>query len=232
MPRPSSAAPEQAPATPELDLSRCALVLIDMQNGFLDPASSLCIAGAAATVPACACALAAARARGVPVVYALRRYAADGSDVEAARVPAWLADRALSDACADPRCSADVPAAIAPQPGDTVLYKPRYSAFFGTGLDALLRARGVDTVLLAGTTTPNCIRSTCYDALSLDYNAVLLADCTSSRSEEVQRANLQDMVCAGALAIDAARFAARGVAGLPDRLALARVLCADVESSR
>lgn len=195
--------------------------MIDMQHGFIDSDSSLCIAGAHATVPACARALHAARERGVPVIYALRRYAADGSDVEAPRYRAWLRDRALSDACADPR-SACVPREMEPQPGDRVLYKPRYSAFFGTGLDVLLRRWGVGTVILAGTTTPNCVRSSCYDALSLDYNVVVLEDCTSSRSPEVQRANIDDMVCAGAQVIDSARFAATGLSGLVDCVAEAR----------
>lgn len=56
----------------------------------------------------------------------------------------------------------------------------------------------VDTVILAGTTTPNCIRSSCYDALSLDYDVVVLSDCTSSVTDEVQRANLEDMARIGA----------------------------------
>ena len=199
----------------DLGGSRAVLIMIDMQHGFIDSDSSLCIAGAQATVPACARALCSARERGVPVVYALRRYAADGSDVEAPRYHAWLRDRALSDACANPN-SVRVPREMEPQPSDRVIYKPRYSAFFGTGLDVLLRRLGVGTVILAGTTTPNCVRSSCYDALSLDYNVVVLEDCTSSRSPEVQRANIDDMVCAGAQVIDSARFAASGLGGLVD----------------
>lgn len=211
------------PSCAKFDLasSPAALIVIDMQHGFIDPSSSLCIYGARATVPACAWVLDCARRRSVPVIYALRRYAADGSDVEAPRLGTWLADRALSDACGDPR-SALVPEAMAPRPGDRVLYKPRYSAFFGTGLDPLLRRLGVRTVVLAGTTTPNCVRTTCYDALSLDYNVVVLSDCTSSRSPEVQQANLDDMACAGAHVIDADRFCAHGLEGLEDYAAAAR----------
>lgn len=222
---PASPAGPAPGAAPELDPSRCALVMIDMQNGFIDPASSLCIAGAAATVDACAAALGAARAMGMPIYYAVRRYAADGSDVEATRLAAWSRDRALSPACAGPHCSDAMLDALAPLPDDVVLVKPRFSAFFGTSLDVLLRRRRIDTVVLAGTTTPNCVRSTCYDALSLDYNVVVLADCTSSRSDEVQRANLDDMAAVGALVLDCARFCERGVAGLPDRLAEARAFC-------
>ena len=79
-----------------------------------------------------------------------------------------------------------------------MLVKPRFSAFFHTGLDLILRRLGVQTVLLAGTTTPNCIRTTCYDAISLDYDAVVLSDCTSSVTDAVQAANLADMQRVGA----------------------------------
>lgn len=80
-----------------------------------------------------------------------------------------------------------------------MLVKPRFSAFFHTGLDLILRRLGVQTVLLAGTTTPNCIRTTCYDAISLDYDAVVLSDCTSSVTDAVQAANLADMQRVGAV---------------------------------
>ncbi|MFR6424530.1 MAG: cysteine hydrolase family protein [Oscillospiraceae bacterium] len=84
-------------------------------------------------------------------------------------------------------------------PQDYVLVKPRFSAFFHTELDLILRRLGVQTVLLAGTTTPNCIRTTCYDAISLDYDAVVLSDCTSSVTDAVQAANLADMQRVGAV---------------------------------
>ena len=91
------------------------------------------------------------------------------------------------------------PSAFTVLPQDYVLVKPRFSAFFHTGLDLILRRLGVQTVLLAGTTTPNCIRTTCYDAISLDYDAVVLSDCTSSVTDAVQAANLADMQRVGAV---------------------------------
>ena len=66
----------------------------------------------------------------------------------------------------------------------------------------LLRRLRIDTLVLMGTTTPNCIRTTCYDALSLDYDVIVLSDCTSSKSEEIQRSNLRDMEDAGAIIMD------------------------------
>ena len=57
-------------------------------------------------------------------------------------------------------------------------------------------------MILAGTTTPNCIRTSCYDAISLDYDVTVLRDCTSSATDEIQRGNLADMERAGARLMD------------------------------
>ena len=92
---------------------------------------------------------------------------------------------------------------------DYCIYKPRFSAFFHTSVDLVLRRLGVDTVILAGTTTPNCVRTTCYDALSLDYDVIVLSDCTSSVTDEVQRANLSDMQRIGAEIADVDTLAAK-----------------------
>lgn len=192
-----------------IEPARATFLLIDMQNGFIDGASPLCIAGAAATVPTCARALEAARAHGVPVYHVRRTYAADGSDVEAVRWKAWAeGGRPLSPA--DP-ISLDCPPELAPAPGEPVVVKPSWSAFFGTDLDALLRARGIGTIVLAGTTTPNCVRSTAYDGLALGFNVAVLRDATSSRSPEAQEANLADMEAAGIQLIHTDDFAANGL---------------------
>lgn len=175
-----------------------ALIVIDMQNGFLNPESPLCILGARATVPACARVIKSCRRAGVPVVFVNRTYRADGSGVELTRRQVWeQGGRPLTPGSTGP-LSAENPAEFERCPEDYEIIKPRYSAFFQTPLDLLLRRLGVDTVLLTGTTTPNCVRTTCYDAISLDYNAIVLEDCCSSNTEEIQRANLLDLSNVGA----------------------------------
>ena len=175
-----------------------ALLVIDMQNGFLNPESPLCIRGARATVPACARLIAGCRKAGIPVMFVNRAYRADGSDVENTRYAVWAqGGKPLTPGSTGP-ISGENPPEFNHQEGDYEIIKPRYSAFFHTGLDLLLRRLGVDTVLLSGTTTPNCVRSTCYDAISLDYHVVVLSDCCSSNTEEIQKANLLDMGNVGA----------------------------------
>ena len=210
--------------------ARAAFLLIDMQNGFIDGASPLCIAGAAATVPACAHALAAAREHGLAVFHVRRAYAADGSDVEAVRWKAWAeGGRPLSSA--DPMSLA-CPSELAPAPGEPVVVKPSWSAFFGTDLDFLLRARGIGTLVLAGTTTPNCVRSTAYDGLARGFNVAVLRDATSSRSPEAQEANLADMEAAGIQLIHTDDFAANGLLHVRDTEAeVARALALELEAT-
>lgn len=209
--------------------ARAAFLLIDMQNGFIDGASPLCIAGAAATVPACAHALAAAREHGLAVFHVRRAYAADGSDVEAVRWKAWAeGGRPLSSA--DPMSLA-CPSELAPAPGEPVVVKPSWSAFFGTDLDFLLRTRGIGTLVLAGTTTPNCVRSTAYDGLARGFNVAVLRDATSSRSPEAQEANLADMEAAGIQLIHTDDFAANGLLHVRDTEAeVARALALELEA--
>ena len=212
-----------------IEPARATFLLIDMQNGFIDGASPLCIAGAAATVPTCARALEAARAHGVPVYHVRRTYAADGSDVEAVRWKAWAeGGRPLSPA---DTISLDCPPELAPAPGEPVVVKPSWSAFFGTDLDALLRARGIGTIVLAGTTTPNCVRSTAYDGLALGFNVAVLRDATSSRSPEAQEANLADVEAAGIQLIHTDDFAANGLLHVRDTEAeVARAVALELEA--
>ena len=184
--------------------TRSALLVIDMENGFVEPESGHCIRFAKFTVPACVRAVETAREKGIPVFFVKRIYR---SDVELTRHAAWVkGGRACGPATTGPN-SARAPEGLRPQPGDYTIIKPRWSTFFQTELDLILRRLDVRTVILTGTTTPNCVRTSCYDAISLEYNVVVLTDCCSSQTEEIQRVNLEDMGRAGALLMDSAAFA-------------------------
>lgn len=183
--------------------SKTAFLLIDMQYGFLSPDSPHCIAGAAATVPTCAKAIAIARAKAMPIFFIKRQYREDGSDVESTRYRAW---NSPGGGMSPSDSGFGSPRELSPKKGDYTIIKPRWSGFFHTELDIILRRLGIRTLVLAGTTTPNCIRTTCYDANALDYNVVVLSDCTSSQTEEIQKANLEDMKRIGAAIITASDF--------------------------
>ncbi len=188
-----------------LDPNKTALLVIDMQDGFLDEASPMCIPTAKGTVPDCAAVQEKARGLGIGVYFVIRKYAADGSDVEFTRHDVWKQGGRPCSTESGPIGWA-MPPEFQVKPGDTVLVKPRYSAFFRTNLDGILRRRGIDTVVVTGTTTPNCIRATVFDAISLDYNTVLLEDCCSSVTEEIQRVNMDCMARIGAVVADSTAF--------------------------
>lgn len=181
-----------------LNKTKTAYLLIDMEQGFVNPAGGHCVKGAAATVPACSKTMQAAREKGMAVVIVKRVYRENGSDVELNRYAGWVAGGRSMTPESTGSNSVEAPAGLEPKEGDIVIFKPRWSAFFQTELDLILRRLGVRTVVLAGTTTPNCIRATCYDAIALDYNVVVLTDCTSSNTDEIQRVNLEDMQRIGA----------------------------------
>ena len=90
---------------------------------------------------------------------------------------------------------------LKPRPEEPVIHKKYASNFFGTHLAQTLNFLGVDTVILIGTTTPNCIRTTCYDAIALDYRTVIIERCCSSQNEEIQRVNMEDMERIGAVIV-------------------------------
>ena len=67
---------------------------------------------------------------------------------------------------------------LRPQPEDVVLYKRRFSGFYETELDDILRRLGIRNLIFTGCTTSVCVDSTIRDAMFRDYQPVLLADCT------------------------------------------------------
>ncbi|MBQ1642744.1 MAG: cysteine hydrolase [Oscillospiraceae bacterium] len=182
-----------------------AVIVIDMQYGFIDPASPLCIPYARGTVPACARVIAKAHESGIPVIFVNRSYREDGLDVEKTRLKTWETAKPMIPG-APLQLSAENPPELGRTPEDICIEKPRFSAFFSTKLDMVLRRMGIGHIYIMGTTTPNCIRTTCFDALCLDYDVSVLEDCTSSVTPEIQSANILDMKNIGAEILSSEEF--------------------------
>jgi nicotinamidase-related amidase len=85
----------------------------------------------------------------------------------------------------------EVHPAVAPKSGDVVVTKHRVSAFAGTDLDMILRANGIDTILLAGIATSGVVLSTVRHAADADYRVVVIADCCADPDPEVHRVLLE-----------------------------------------
>jgi nicotinamidase/pyrazinamidase len=85
---------------------------------------------------------------------------------------------------------AEVAAELDRRPEDLWLPKPRFSAFFRTGLEGWLKARGITLCAVAGITTNFCVLTTAIDALCCDFKTVILADCTTAATESIHRQTL------------------------------------------
>ena len=157
-----------------------ALVIIDMQNDFVLPEAPLCVKGAQATVPTIRELLDRARAEGWRVIHVIRQHRRDGSDVEIGRAPLFTQGAGI---CVPGTKGAEIVDELAPLPNETILRKLRFSAFFQTELDMLLRRLKIDTLLIAGTQYPNCVRGTATDAMSHDYNSIVVSYACSSQTD-------------------------------------------------
>ena len=170
-------------------MGKAALLIIDMQNDFVLEGKPLKVAGAPAVIPKIHTALEDFRKRSLPVFHVLRVHRADGSDVEIIRQDLF---RRQPFAVAGTHGAAVIDE-LEPHEGEYLLTKTRMSAFIGTELDLLLRTLGVTALFVCGIQTPNCIRTTVFDAIAYNYPVVLVDDATGAASEEVHRANVTDM---------------------------------------
>lgn len=178
---------------------KTALLIIDMQNDFVLEGKPLRVAGARAVVPKIQAVLAEFRRRSLPVFHVLRVHRPDGSDVEIIRQERF---RQQPFAVAGTHGAAVIDE-LAPRPGEHVLEKTRMSAFIGTELDLMLRTLGVTQVCVTGIQTPNCIRTTVFDAIAYNYPVIAVDDAIGAASEEIHRANVRDMENIGVRVITA-----------------------------
>ncbi len=135
--------------------------------------------------------LEAARSNGVPVVYTT-------SDPRYETITA-LSWGAKNNRVNEGRPSSvpvernQIPEMIAPRPGETVIYKKKPSAFFGTPLIQVLVALGANQVLCCGASTSGCVRATVIDAFSYNFRVAVIEECTFDRGEASHAINLFDM---------------------------------------
>lgn len=167
-----------------------AILVIDMENDFVLPDSPMRVNGAYATLPAIKKFLDFGRANDWAIIYIYRIHRPSGIDAELFRRHFFEEGHPF---CIAGTKGAAIPDEIAPQTGDISITKQRFSAFFGTDLDIILRGLGTKNVYLTGTQYPNCVRSTAVDSMSLDYNTTVVTDCCSAASDEVAAANIIDL---------------------------------------
>lgn len=180
-----------------IDPGATAALVIDMQNDFGAPGgmferAGIDISGIVATAKATRTFLAAAREAGLPIVYLKMEHDPDLDDAGPSDGPHMLKhipmrvgeevaapDGSVSRILVRDTWNTQILDSLAPEPGDHVVSKHRYSGFFETRLDELLQSLGVKVLLVTGCTTSVCVESTVRDAMFRDYTCVVLEDCTA-----------------------------------------------------
>lgn len=204
-----------------IDPSKTVMIVVDMQNDFVADGAKLQSAQAAAMVPKLAETLKFCRERGIRVVYTAHVHRRDGSDMglyDDLYPP--IADRT---SLVDGTRGVEIFPDLAPAPGEHVIKKHRYSAFFATDLDLILREWGIETVVVSGTTTENCCHATARDAMFHNYKVVFLSDATGTfdypdvgqgamSAADVHRATLTILAFSTAHVMTTSEFTARVMA--------------------
>ncbi|CAH0183461.1 amidohydrolase [bacteria symbiont BFo1 of Frankliniella occidentalis] len=184
------------PARPEAIVfppEQTALIVVDMQNAYATTGGYLDLAGfdVSATRPVIDqinVAVKAARDAGIQIIWFQNGW--DDQYVEAGGPgsPNWHKSNALKTMRQKPELQGTLLAKggwdyelvdeLTPQPGDIVLPKPRYSGFFNTALDSMLRSRGIRHLVFTGIATNVCVESTLRDGFFLEYFGIVLEDAT------------------------------------------------------
>lgn len=152
-----------------LDPATTALVVVDMQNDFIDPDGALPVPGAAETVPRIRRLLDWARTAGVAVVYTQDTHR-PGDPEFAIWGPHVL----------EGTRGWEIAGELAPRAGEPVFRKARYDGFYGTGLDHELRLRKIDTLIICGTVANVCVHYTAASAGLRWYKVIHPVDALSA----------------------------------------------------
>lgn len=170
-----------------------ALIVVDMQNIWVHPRGARYLPMSEDIVPRIQELLRFCRANGVPVIYlhtTKRKDLADAGIFADIKPQTHDADNEWSNFEGSP--GAEIYEAVKPAPSDILVKKFRYSGFYGTQLENLLRALGRDTIAITGVATNVCCDSTARDGAMRDFKVLFLSDCNASFSTAEQEATLSN----------------------------------------
>jgi ureidoacrylate peracid hydrolase len=170
----------------QMKKGKSALLVIDMQDFFLNPASPAFTCGGLAILPTLKGLIKAFREARRPVIYSCHVHHPDRIDVG---IMGWW----WEGMCVEGSAGSKVRGEIAPLPNEKVVFKHRYSAFYNTDLETVLRCLEVKDLVISGIMTNMCCESTARDAYLRDYRVFFLADGTGSVNEEMHLASLLNL---------------------------------------
>ncbi|WP_168991729.1 MULTISPECIES: isochorismatase family protein [Mesorhizobium] len=174
-----------------LDRERAALLVIDMQRDFVDQGAVMEVAAAGHRIPAMRQVIDACRAASIPVIYT-RHVLSDNFDISP--LETTYQPRLRTTGMREGSAGVEIVADLAPLPGDIIVDKHRFDAFYNTRLDTVLRnIRGtgkVDTVIIIGTVTSICCESTARSAFMHDYKVAFIGDANGGLDDASHNATL------------------------------------------
>jgi len=154
-----------------------ALIIVDMQNDFVDSRGTLCVPGARGTIPAIRRLIDLARAHKLPVIYTQDWHGPDDPEFGV-----W-GRHAVGGTW-----GAEIVPELNPGPEDIVVRKLRYDGFFGTTLEQELQNRGVQMVMITGTVSNICVLHTAGSAALRGIHVIVPVDAVSAITEFDQHA--------------------------------------------
>ncbi len=166
----------------ELDASKTALIIVDMQNDFVSPKGKLFVPSAPETVPRIKKLLEEARRHGVMTVFTKDTHYPGDPEFSI-----W------GEHVVKGTWGWEIVDELKPVEGEIVVEKTRYDAFYGTPLDDLLRVYGIDTVVVVGTVANICVLHTVASAALRWYRVVVPIDAISALNEFDYYAALRQM---------------------------------------
>lgn len=154
-------------------MNNTALLLIDMQNE-----ASFNIQGMDQALDNAGLVLRACRQMKIPVLYSRHTHRPDGLD---ASIGEPVPENGTIAYCLGTK-AVEISEKVRPEPGEPVIDKHRWSSFFATELDLLLRGLDIKTLIIGGFVTDGCVLNTVYDAFFRDYQVILVKDMMAASS--------------------------------------------------
>ncbi|MFT7458522.1 MAG: nicotinamidase-related amidase [Planctomycetota bacterium] len=167
--------------------NKAALLIIDMQNGFLEPGAMLEVPAGRDIIPNIVNLMGECRKLNVPVIWVQLDSSAPYGGLLLDKYPPLRDEQVLYKGTHSFELFASVPQ---PEEGDFHIVKHKYDAFHGTDLDTLLRNIGIDTIIIAGVTTNCCCESTARSAFEHDYKVAFTSDGTAAFEKRLHDATL------------------------------------------
>ncbi len=169
-----------------LNTAASALLVVDMQIFFLDAASPTFTCGGVAILPTVKRLVDAFRRANRPVIFT--RHVHHPGNLDSGITGWWWEGK-----CLEGSPESEIHPDLTPMPDEKIVFKHRYSAFYNTDLETVLRCLKVEDIVISGIMTNMCCESTARDAYYRDYRVFFLADGTGSISEEMHLASLLNL---------------------------------------